>query len=129
MVACDRHATENGFRWTGRCSFSFIQVIAFDPVVDFSVEPMLVQRDARTAVAAFRESLAEADIYIRLASTFGVLQRNEKSTGVWLIVAVVNTAPGVDEDRPIGGHGELPGVSDLVGEYRRAEALWERDAG
>ena len=73
MVACDRHATENGFRWTGRCSFALLQFIAFDPVVDFSVEPMLLQRDARTAVATFRESLAETDVHVRLACTFGVL--------------------------------------------------------
>src|ERR1700675_4079042 len=46
-----------------------------------------------------------------------------------LIVAVVTATPRVDEDRPLGGHDELPGVSDVVGEYRRAEALWERDAG
>jgi hypothetical protein len=78
-------------------------------------------------VAAFHESLAEADIHIRLARAFGVLQRNEKSAGVWLIVAVVNSAPGVDENRPVGSHDELASVSDVVGKYRRAEALGQCD--
>jgi len=58
---------------------------------------------------------------------FGVLQRNEKSTGVWLIVAVVNTAPGIDENRPVGSHNELASVSDVVGKYRRAEARGQCD--
>jgi hypothetical protein len=88
---------------------------------------MLVDGDACTAVAAFHESLAEADNYIHLTSAFGVLQRNEKSTGVWLIVAVVNTAPGVDENRPVGSHDELASVSDVVGKYRRAETLGQCD--
>ena len=88
---------------------------------------MLVEGDACTAVAAFHESLAKADIHIRLASAFGVLQPNEKSTGVWLIVAVVNTAPGIDENRPVGSHNELASVSDVVGKYRRAETLGQCD--
>src|SRR5580704_5779921 len=63
---------------------------------------MLVEGDACTAVAAFHESLAEADIHIRLARAFGVLQRNEKSAGVWLIVAVVNSAPVLTKTVPSG---------------------------
>jgi hypothetical protein len=65
--------------------------------------------------------LAERGIMVSY-SAFGVLQRNEKSTSVWLIVAVVNTAPGVDENRPVGSHDELASVSDVVGKYRRASA-------
>jgi hypothetical protein len=64
-----------------------------------------------------------------LAYTFGVLQRDEKSTLVGLIVAVIMATPRVDKDRPIGSDSELTSVSDLVGKYCRAEALWERDAG
>src|ERR1700731_3427492 len=88
---------------------------------------MLVEGDASAAVATFRESLAKANVHIRLASALGVLQRNEKSTRMWLIVAVVNAAPCIDENRPVRSHDELASVSDVVGKYRRAEALRQCD--
>src|SRR5262249_40460539 len=94
MVASDRHAAENNFRLTRWHNLALFQVIAKDPVINFSIEPMLVEGDACTAVAAFVESLPKADVHIRFASTFGVLQRYQKSARVRLIVAVVTAAPG-----------------------------------
>ena len=42
-----------------RHDLSVLQRVAHDPVIDFSVKPILVEADARAAVAAFCERLPE----------------------------------------------------------------------
>ena len=65
MVAIDRHAAENNFRLTRWRNLALFQVIAKDPVINFSIEPMLIEGDACTAAAAFFESLPKADVQLR----------------------------------------------------------------
>src|SRR5262249_9176452 len=108
-------------------NLALFQVIAKDPVVNLSIEPMLIEGDACTAVAAFFKSLPKADVHVCFAGTFGVLQRYQKSARVRLIVAVVTTSPGTDENRPLGSTGDLASLSNVVGKNRRAEALWQCD--
>ena len=71
-------------------------------------------------------------VYVTAGEVIAGKYRVERILGVGgmgFVVAVVNAAPGVNEDGPIVSDGKLPGVSDLVGKYCRAEAIWERDAG
>ena len=78
------------------------QRIAHDAIVHFGVERAVVERDAGAAVAPFCDGLAEADGNIGLAIALGVLQRDQKSAGRGLVIAVIAAAPGVDVDDPLG---------------------------
>ena len=59
---------------------------------------------------------------------FGVLQGDQKPARRGRVVVVVETAPGVGVDDPVGSYREVPGMAELVCEDGGAEARRERDA-
>src|SRR5690348_14920376 len=98
MLAGDRHAAQDRLRLALRRHLSVLQLISNDLVVELGVEPILVEKDAGAALSAFGESRSETNVQVSMASALRVLERDQESAGVGLVIAVVAAAPGIDID-------------------------------
>ena len=72
-------------------------------------------------------TVAKAHDDVGMAVAFGVLKRDQKSTGRRRVVAVIAAAPGIDVDNPVWGHDQVPGVADIVRKHGSAEPARQRD--
>jgi hypothetical protein len=66
--------------------------------------------------------------HVSFAGAFRVLQGHEKTAGLGLLIPVVLTRPRVDVNDAIWRDDEMPGVSDAIGKYRRAEPWRQRQS-
>src|ERR1700733_4996755 len=71
------------------------QRIFCDAIVDLGVDGILVNPDSRAARAAGFDRFAEPLLHVSHALAGGVLKRDEKSSVVWLVVAVIAAPPRI----------------------------------
>ena len=104
------------------------QHIANDAIVGFGVERSVIERDPGSTGIAALGPRTEAGDHVSPALAGGVLQGHQKSAGGRLVVAVIAAAPGVDVHHAVRGDHHVPGVADVIGKHRCAEARREDDA-
>src|SRR5580704_1858995 len=125
MIAAQGQPGDDGFRWVMRNKRTGRQGIAHDFVVELGVNRSLVDADACSTCAPGLNRCTETLNYTRGPPPRFVLQSDQKAPFRQLAGSVVIRCPGVDVYHSARSNHQVPGVTDTVGEYSRAETGWQ----
>ena len=95
--------------------------ISHDSIVDLRIDRSFIQADSRAARSAALHGFAEALVYVGLPRARFVLQRDQESAVVRLVVAVVFARPCVHVDHAVRRNHHVPRMANAVGKNRRAK--------
>src|SRR4030095_14329963 len=69
------------------------------------------------------EGRTEASVHVGMAGALRVLEHNQESAIMRLVISIIDSAPGVDVHSTVGRNRELSRMTNLVGKNTRAESL------
>ena len=100
-----------------------VNCIAHDAIVDLRVDRTLIESDAGSTGSAGFNAVAKTLRHVRLARARLVLECYQKPAGGRLVARrIVVSGPGVDVNHSVRRHHQVPGVTNIVGEYSGAKA-------
>src|SRR4029077_21079819 len=100
--------------------------VAYDPLRDrvalFGEERTLVNANPGSAAILVLRVGTESLDDVRFPIFVGIAKRDQETAGMRRALIIL-AAPCVDVDVAIGSNDDMPGVSECVGEYCRAETV------
>jgi hypothetical protein len=129
VIAAKRQAGHDGYLRAFRHDRVRGHRVLHDAIVDFGVERAIVKSDAGAAFSSGPLGLAESLVHIGFTGATLVLERDQETALMRLVVAKITARPCVHIHDVVGRDDQMPRVTDAFGEDRRAKPSRKLQSG